>query len=1091
MKKFLRKLALAATLLLGATASHAQDDSPTVTQKWAFENMSPDKYSKDNMRFGTGFNGKIYYTVNSYYAGKPGKIMTIDETGTHKEFASNDNICSGITSDDAGNIVINYGFPNAPSSTNLMIFPATGGDPITLTLDLPVATGRMDQMGRIVGDIMSDEGGILYLVPTSSSVATILIRNGKQDTQTIKNASFDVSSVVTVNNSTVANPLYSFQEIMDNKDIANTLFAIKNRSQSFAAIIKDNAITKLPATGYTYNGTEGLDVFTLGNKNYQVLPANLSGKQHCPEYEIYDFDGNKLTEIKLSGGNGNQGFGSIIARTISKYKVELYLYYAAPTGMSAAMYEITIPGPPTLYLAGKFQDWDYENAIKLEADDDGNYHYQLVAKDNDDQGFKISTVKGNWEDFNSGAIGASEDNVAYNLSVGEAVKLEEGKLGKLVAPAKGIWNIDIDSDFNLTVTPVIPEKFYIRGDMNEWGISEDYVLAPKFDINNPQPNSNGEYEYESKQIEKVYGEFKISDEKSDVSGFDFGAHSEDNVMVAGAYKESWFTSTENYNTAHQTYEYITFNFYYNPDVNTASYLRMSNEGVEPQEIPHNHHAYDLKMDDPTQGDASDYNKEFVFRFKVTGDVANAYIHFDHDSGNKDGIRPLAGPGTGMPGTTDGRQSWEVGPVTKDQGEVEVRIPAVWFARATHQWTVEIVNFPVQNNIVSKTTSVGGARAALACFTDPEYPEVYGYRVIGLATNKGIDIYDRFGEKIQSALHANCAAFGGTGATNPVNGTTRGTEVYFASWNDKAYGVTAYNITTPNVAPYSVFDGEKDGTGLITAANGNKVGSGTPCVAVWGEGEQTSIIVFDEDIFGNKLAKNVIGENNKTTNPLQLINESYDFSKDLGHTTVEVASTKDGIFVTQIRGDAMTDEWGYYGLYYISMPEGEKVWSLNDVASTQPNLIPSTAGGLDINRSGDLLAVSTYDDIRIFKLSWNGNKPVLEPYMIAENPYGKATNRTIVKFDAANNIHAINVTNGYFKVTAADPKGASVLTSAPSMYTFPVNGTTTGVEDVVAGAEADAEAVYFNLNGVRVESDRLTPGVYVKVVGKNATKVVVR
>lgn len=51
------------------------------------------------------------------------------------------------------------------------------------------------------------------------------------------------------------------------------------------------------------------------------------------------------------------------------------------------------------------------------------------------------------------------------------------------------------------------------------------------------------------------------------------------------------------------------------------------------------------------------------------------------------------------------------------------------------------------------------------------------------------------------------------------------------------------------------------------------------------------------------------------------------------------------------------------------------------------------------------------------------------------------------------------------------------------------GTTTGVEHI--GVEADSNAEYYNLQGVRVASDNLTPGLYIRRSGRTATKVMIR
>ena len=52
--------------------------------------------------------------------------------------------------------------------------------------------------------------------------------------------------------------------------------------------------------------------------------------------------------------------------------------------------------------------------------------------------------------------------------------------------------------------------------------------------------------------------------------------------------------------------------------------------------------------------------------------------------------------------------------------------------------------------------------------------------------------------------------------------------------------------------------------------------------------------------------------------------------------------------------------------------------------------------------------------------------------------------------------------------------------------------TNGVENIGIDGDADQEAVFYNLNGVRMpDANNLQPGIYVKVVGKTASKVVIR
>lgn len=489
-----------------------------------------------------------------------------------------------------------------------------------------------------------------------------------------------------------------------------------------------------------------------------------------------------------------------------------------------------------------------------------------------------------------------------------------------------------------------------------------------------------------------------------------------------------------------------------------------------------HHAYGLKTPVINTGE-----KTISLTFSLTGDVANAILHFDYSA---------AGVAARAAGTAT--QSWEAGPLSK--GLNTVTIPAEWFELATHDWSVEVVNYPAKTN-VRLVETVGGARAAVACFTDPEFPEVYGYAAVGRATNTGIDIYSPEGVKVSGALHANNAVFGGAGATNPSEATTRGTEVYFASWNDKAYGVAAFDITTPTVAPYSVFEGTKASSGLITYNNSVQVGSGTPGIAIWGEGAQTSIVVFDEDIFSNMLARNIIGTAKTTHNQLQLV--GHGFKAGLANHAVSIAATANGVFVTQQRANGMENgakepDGNVAGLRYISMPDGQSMWYSGQEVGT--DLVPSANGGVDVNRAGDRLALSTYKGVNLYSIEWNGNTPKLTLLEELPNPDGftatDTKNRTVVKFDAAGNIHAVSVLQGYYILTPKNLKGASATAKAPAAYAFTVD-TSTGVGDVAVDSADDVAPVYYDLRGVRVEAERLAPGIYVKVTGKKVEKVRIR
>ena len=49
----------------------------------------------------------------------------------------------------------------------------------------------------------------------------------------------------------------------------------------------------------------------------------------------------------------------------------------------------------------------------------------------------------------------------------------------------------------------------------------------------------------------------------------------------------------------------------------------------------------------------------------------------------------------------------------------------------------------------------------------------------------------------------------------------------------------------------------------------------------------------------------------------------------------------------------------------------------------------------------------------------------------------------------------------------------------------------GIEEVEINDAVSGDAVYYNIQGVRVDASDLTPGVYVRVLGDKSDKVIIR
>ncbi len=96
----------------------------------------------------------------------------------------------------------------------------------------------------------------------------------------------------------------------------------------------------------------------------------------------------------------------------------------------------------------------------------------------------------------------------------------------------------------------------------------------------------------------------------------------------------------------------------------------------------------------------------------------------------------------------------------------------------------------------------------------------------------------------------------------------------------------------------------------------------------------------------------------------------------------------------------------------------------------------------------------------------------------------------IEFDNANNIYAYHRATRGFTVYALRDDAPEAVTPAKS--SFVIEGPTSGVEDVVVdGDDSDAPVEFYNLQGIRVNADNLTPGIYVRRQGKTSTKVIIK
>ena len=341
MRKSLLRLMLGGLAIVSAVS---MANAQTLTQDWKYTDELP---GASDARWGTGFDGKIWTnnktTSHLIYWDKDGKTEL--QTGTNG---------TAISVDDAGNILINSGFPNAASSTAFQILPA-GGDalqPLTVTMPANATAGRMDFMGRANGNILSEEGGAIYLCPqNSTAVAKIFIANGVQVVE--KSKSFAMETAGSTDG--VAQPL-------DNNPENDNYVACPNR-------------TLKGFIGYTNvgaNSTAAGDVVTLNGVTYSIEPT---GTDYCDGFQIVDRSTDKVVatheeEYSTAAARPNQN--ALTAEKVDEYTANIYQYVP---GQLVAKYTFSLPKPVLLEARNA-----YAYDIKVEQQE-GNYvvSYRLNA----------------------------------------------------------------------------------------------------------------------------------------------------------------------------------------------------------------------------------------------------------------------------------------------------------------------------------------------------------------------------------------------------------------------------------------------------------------------------------------------------------------------------------------------------------------------------------------------------------------------------------------------------------------------------------------------------------------------------------------
>ena len=311
-------------------------DGYSLTQEWE-QTEGHVSVESAGRCWSTGFDGKIYF--NDY---SNSKLYYWTETGLVEVGASTAGVA--ITNDDANNIILATTIWTN-SAISFKILPAGSSSYQDLAVTLPdgMVTNQMQYIGKAIGNIMSADGGAIYLFPKdATSVAKIIIKNGVQSSAT----KIDVNTI-TADAQSIAVPLTN--------DINSNEIAVRNRNNKHFYYNNGTEFVSYQDNGI--NTTAGGTLFKIAGKLFAVEPIGTPA--YLDGFQIVDIKNNAIVathNAQLASALYAPNPNSITAEVISNSEARLYQYVP---GQLATMYTF-------VYEAGVgVEDVDEDAMIKV------------------------------------------------------------------------------------------------------------------------------------------------------------------------------------------------------------------------------------------------------------------------------------------------------------------------------------------------------------------------------------------------------------------------------------------------------------------------------------------------------------------------------------------------------------------------------------------------------------------------------------------------------------------------------------------------------------------------------------------------------
>ncbi|MDD2961752.1 MAG: T9SS type A sorting domain-containing protein [Muribaculaceae bacterium] len=285
-----------------------------------------------------------------------------------------------------------------------------------------------------------------------------------------------------------------------------------------------------------------------------------------------------------------------------------------------------------------------------------------------------------------------------------------------------------------------------------------------------------------------------------------------------------------------------------------------------------------------------------------------------------------------------------------------------------------------------------------------------------------------------------------GSISRIGIDSKGT-VYISDWSDPKSGIWLVDPANLDAEYPNLFNSTRDSNGLFKIGS-SAIGGSTPSVSLIGEGENTVLYSYSEDLGpnGNNIAIYNIGTKTEvTTAP----DKMYIIGDLQANTNGNVIPDKTGgCWVSQVRSSG-NNAAGVPSLIYVNS-EGNVVY--NSGSSLSEILLGSVNGGFEISPDGKTLVINHSDSqLYFFDLAWNAGTPILT----YKYSYKNEDSAYQMGWDFAGNLFTIGK---YISIYAFPSESNESIT--PAKKSLIVKGSASGVEENIAD-NLDAITVYPN------------------------------